>query len=32
VVGHRRTAFVMKVCGKCGIQLVLKRYINAIVV
>jgi hypothetical protein len=32
MVGHGRTAFVMKVCGKCGIQLALKRYHNAAVV
>lgn len=25
VLGRGRTAFVMKVCGKCGIQLVLKK-------
>jgi len=31
-VGHGRTAFVMKVCGKFGIQLALKRYHNAAVV
>lgn len=32
VVGHGRTAFCMKVCGKCGIQLALKMYHNAAVV
>lgn len=31
VEGQGRTAFVMKVCGKCGIQLALKRYHNAAV-
>jgi len=32
VVGHGRTTFLIKICGKCGIQLALKRYHNAAVV
>jgi len=32
MVSHGRTAFLMKVCGKCVIQLVLKRYHNTAVV